>query len=60
MQYGSELKTLSSEEKSSVPSIPRPMPLSHVWHQFIIRTANRDKVQHYLEENGIQTMTGCL
>ena len=56
MQYGSELKTLSSEEKSSVPSIPRPMPLSHVWHQFIIRTANRDKLQHYLEENGIQTM----
>lgn len=30
--------------------------LSHVWHIFIIRTANRDKLQQYLTENGIQTL----
>ena len=29
--------------------------LSHVWHIFAIRTQNRDKLQQYLEENGIQT-----
>lgn len=30
--------------------------LSHVWHIFIVRTANRDKLQQYLTENGIQTL----
>jgi len=30
--------------------------LSHVWHLFIIRTTNRDKLQKYLTDNGIQTM----
>lgn len=29
---------------------------SHVWHLFVIRTANRDKLQQYLTENGIQTL----
>jgi dTDP-4-amino-4,6-dideoxygalactose transaminase len=29
---------------------------SHVWHLFIIRTANRSKLQAYLTENGIQTL----
>ena len=33
-----------------------PFSLSHVWHQFVIRNAKRDKLQKYLEENGIQTM----
>jgi len=28
----------------------------HVWHLFIIRTANRDKLQQYLTDNGIQTL----
>jgi dTDP-4-amino-4,6-dideoxygalactose transaminase len=28
----------------------------HVWHLFVIRTANRDKLQAYLLENGIQTL----
>lgn len=27
-----------------------------VWHQFIIRTKNRDELQNYLEEYGISTM----
>jgi len=29
---------------------------AHVWHIFIIRTANRDRLQTYLTENGIQTL----
>lgn len=28
----------------------------HVWHLFVIRTANREKLQAYLHENGIQTL----
>ncbi len=28
----------------------------HVWHQFVIRTANRDKLMKYLNDSGIQTM----
>lgn len=30
--------------------------LSHVWHLFVIRTKERDKLQNYLTENGIQTL----
>lgn len=29
---------------------------SHVYHVFVIRTENRDELQKYLEENGIQTL----
>lgn len=29
---------------------------NHVFHLFVIRTHNRDHLQHYLSENGIQTM----
>jgi len=29
---------------------------SHVWHLFVIRCKERDKLQAYLAENGIQTM----
>lgn len=28
----------------------------HVWHLFVIRTENRDELQKYLTENGIQTL----
>lgn len=28
----------------------------HVWHIFVIRTGNREKLQNYLAENGIQTI----
>ena len=28
----------------------------HVWHIFIIRTENRDKLQNYLTENGVPTL----
>jgi dTDP-4-amino-4,6-dideoxygalactose transaminase len=30
--------------------------LSHVWHLFIIRCSQRDKLQNYLAEKGIQTL----
>ena len=30
--------------------------IGHVWHLFVIRTKNRDKLQKYLAENGIQTL----
>ena len=30
--------------------------LSHVWHLFVIRTDDREALQHYLSENGIQTV----
>lgn len=29
---------------------------SHVWHLFVIRTKDRDKLQKYLLDNGIQTL----
>lgn len=29
---------------------------SHVFHLFVIRTENREALQHYLKENGIETM----
>ncbi len=29
---------------------------SHVWHLFVIRTKQRDKLQQYLLQNGIQTL----
>jgi dTDP-4-amino-4,6-dideoxygalactose transaminase len=29
---------------------------NHVWHLFVVRTQNRDKLQKYLSENGIQTL----
>lgn len=28
----------------------------HVWHLFVIRTTNRDSLQKYLSDNGIQTL----
>ncbi len=30
--------------------------LNHVWHLFVIRTSQRDKLQKHLSENGIQTL----
>ena len=29
---------------------------SHIWHQFVIRSPNRDNLQKYLLKNGIKTM----
>lgn len=30
--------------------------LKHVWHLFVVRTSNRDKLLNYLSNNGIQTL----
>lgn len=30
--------------------------LAHVWHLFVIRTANRDDLQKFLTDNGVQTV----
>ena len=38
-----------------LPDFPED-PLSHVWHLFVVRTPERDVLQAYLEQNGIQTM----
>lgn len=47
--------------KSSAENIPAiyglyPSPLSNVWHLFVIRIKNRDRLQQYLKENGVQTL----
>ena len=54
-------------EKIKNPAIILPMQnleletlhfkLINVWHLFVIRTANRDKLQQYLTDNGIQTLS---
>jgi dTDP-4-amino-4,6-dideoxygalactose transaminase len=31
-------------------------PNEHVWHLFVIRTADREKLQAFLQENGVQTL----
>jgi dTDP-4-amino-4,6-dideoxygalactose transaminase len=41
---------------SSEPHALSPMPLSHVWHLFVIRTPFREKLHNYLTDNGIQTL----
>jgi dTDP-4-amino-4,6-dideoxygalactose transaminase len=35
---------------------PLSFILAHVWHLFVIRHPNRDALQQYLTENGIQTL----
>ena len=42
--------------KIILPWTNKNFELSHVWHLFVIRTAVRDHLQHYLNENGIQTL----
>jgi dTDP-4-amino-4,6-dideoxygalactose transaminase len=36
--------------------LPKPATDSHVWHLFVIRNINRDRLQHYMTANGIQTL----
>jgi dTDP-4-amino-4,6-dideoxygalactose transaminase len=41
------------------PSIQLPVTVkreTHVWHLFVVRTANRDELQSYLAEQGVQTL----
>ena len=44
-----------SNPKITLPENPADVN-EHVWHLFVIRTENRDELQKYLTENGIQTL----
>jgi len=39
-----------------LPCLNDTQRYSHVWHLFVIRTLNRDNLQHYFFEKGIQTL----
>lgn len=47
-------------DKIILPVLPLSLNISHyrehVWHLFAIRASNRDRLQQYLAENGIQTL----
>lgn len=44
-----------SNPKIILPENPADVN-EHVWHLFVIRTENRDDLQKYLTENGVQTL----
>lgn len=50
-RYISEIKN----ENIMLPENPQDVK-EHVWHLFVIRTADREKLQNYLTENGVQTL----
>jgi len=39
----------------TLPELPL-LDEEHVWHLFVVRCENRDKLQNYLSDNGIQTL----
>lgn len=41
-------------ERITLPQVPE-YPESHVWHLFVIRARERDRLRQYLEARGIQT-----
>lgn len=47
---------LPSFQNNPVPSALCPESLSHVWHLFVVRHPDRERLQKYLTENGIQTL----
>ena len=66
-----EPKTSSFESETRLDKISASIPqnkknfrnvksetlkLSHVWHLFVIRNTNRDKLQDYLHDNSVQTI----
>lgn len=50
-RYISEIKNA----KFHLPHVPRNEK-EHVWHLFVIRASEREKLQNYLNENGVQTL----
>ena len=46
-----------SEIKNPFVKLPSPVeaPGRHVWHQFVVRVADRDGFRKYLSENGVET-----
>lgn len=55
-----ELRVQGSEENirksESLNLRPAPCAQSHIWHLYVIRHHNRDDLQKYLADNGIQTL----
>jgi len=51
IRYCSEI----NNPKITLPQIPNN-PKEHVWHLFVIRTNERENLQNYLSENGVQTL----
>lgn len=47
--------TSIKNSKIHLPEMPENEE-EHVWHLFVIRTNNREKIQNYLANNGIQTL----
>ncbi|EJG01875.1 DegT/DnrJ/EryC1/StrS family aminotransferase [Flavobacterium sp. F52] len=47
--------TSIKNSKIHLPEMPENEE-EHVWHLFVIRTSNREKIQNYLADNGIQTL----
>ena len=46
----------SQKQETQTEKHKTPINLTHVWHLFIIRHPQRDKLQKYLFDNGIQTL----
>lgn len=42
-------------DKITLPENPKD-EAEHVWHLFVIRTSDRENLQNYLTENGVQTL----
>ena len=54
---GKVAKAYLNEIKNPKITLPMIMPNNHhVWHLFVIRTPEREKLQTYLTKNGIQSM----
>ncbi|MFB6317434.1 DegT/DnrJ/EryC1/StrS family aminotransferase [Saccharicrinis sp. FJH54] len=39
-----------------LPYLPAELEQTHVWHLFVIRNTNRDRLQKFLTEKGVQTL----
>ena len=50
-RYNAEIKN----PKITLPLLP-PDRNQHAWHLYVVQVANREIIQHYLVENGVQTL----
>ncbi len=46
---------LIRNDEIELPKLPES-PIEHVWHLYVIQTKNREHLQSYLSENGVQTL----
>jgi len=54
-EFGTETRK-SAVSDSALSPAPSTLRLDHVWHLFTIRHPEKDKLQEYLTEKGIQTL----